>query len=101
MCEIMQQQPPVWHLYLVRTLRCTLYTGITTDVERRLQQHQSNRGAKHLKGKGPLTVVYQVIVGDRSTALRLEYRIKQLSKSQKERLVECQPDLSELLKLLD
>ena len=76
-----------WFLYLIRTADNKLYTGITTDVERRYQQHQSGKGAKALRGKVELTLVFSAPVGDRSLALRLEYRIKQLTKRQKERLV--------------
>lgn len=74
-------------LYLIRTADNKLYTGITTDVERRYQQHQSGKGAKALRGKGELTLVFSAPVGDRSLALRAEYRVKQLTKRQKERLV--------------
>ena len=80
-----------WYLYILRTVAGTLYTGITTDVRRRLNQHQTGKGAKALRGKGELTLVFQCLVGDRSEALKLEYRIKQLSKNQKERLVQDQP----------
>ncbi|GLW36264.1 GIY-YIG nuclease family protein [Pectobacterium actinidiae] len=80
-----------WYLYILRTVTGTLYTGITTDVSRRLNQHQTGKGAKALRGKGELTLVFHCLVGDRSDALKLEYRIKQLSKSQKERLVQDQP----------
>ncbi|CBG91371.1 GIY-YIG nuclease family protein [Citrobacter rodentium] len=76
-----------WYLYLIRTADNTLYTGITTDVARRYQQHQSGKGAKALRGKGELTLAFSAPVGDRSLALRLEYRIKQLTRRQKERLV--------------
>lgn len=76
-----------WYLYLVRTLDNRLYTGITTDVVRRFGQHQSGKGAKALRGKGELKLAFSHLVGDRSTALRLEYRIKQLAKAQKEMLV--------------
>ena len=96
----MQTQNSVWYLYIIRTANQSLYTGITTDVERRLNQHQTNKGAKHLRGKGPLLIVYQICIGDRSTALKLEYGIKQLSKTQKERLVQDQPDLKTLLMVL-
>ena len=68
-----------------------LYTGITTDVARRLAQHQAGKGAKALRGKGELTLAFHCQVGDRSTALKLEYRVKQLSKIQKERLVNHPP----------
>ncbi|GKV90138.1 GIY-YIG nuclease family protein [Pectobacterium carotovorum] len=80
-----------WYLYILRTVAGTLYTGITTDVSRRLNQHQTGKGAKALRGKGELTLVFHCLVGDRSDALKLEYRIKQLSKNQKERLVQDQP----------
>lgn len=76
-----------WFLYLVRTADNALYTGITTDVERRFLEHQSGKGAKALRGKGELRLVFSAHVGDHSLALRLEYRIKQLTKRQKERLV--------------
>ncbi|EAM2852381.1 GIY-YIG nuclease family protein [Salmonella enterica] len=76
-----------WYLYLIRTADNALYTGITTDVARRYRQHQTGKGAKALRGKGELTLVFAAQVGDRSLALRIEYRIKQLTKRQKERLV--------------
>ncbi len=77
-----------WYLYLIRTADNALYTGITTDVERRYKQHQTGKGAKALRGKGKLTLAFSAQVGDRSLALRVEYRVKQLTKRQKERLVE-------------
>ena len=65
------------------------YTGIASDVERRLQEHRSSpRGAKYLKGRGPLRLVYSEVVGGRATALRAEYRIKQLDRLQKEALIQ-------------
>ncbi|POP44094.1 hypothetical protein CHU32_19680 [Superficieibacter electus] len=76
-----------WYLYLIRTENNALYTGITTDVARRFGQHQTGKGAKALRGKGELTLAFFEQVGERSLALRLEYRIKQLTKRQKERLV--------------
>ncbi|WP_035385176.1 GIY-YIG nuclease family protein [Ferrimonas futtsuensis] len=77
----------MWSLYLVRTACDRLYTGITTDVERRFQQHSSGRGAKALKGKGPLTLEFHTPIGDRSLASKVEYRVKQLSRAQKERVL--------------
>ncbi|NDL61380.1 GIY-YIG nuclease family protein [Acerihabitans arboris] len=79
-----------WHLYLIRTAGGALYTGVTTDVVRRLGQHQRGRGAKALRGKGPLTLAYHCPAGDRGKALRWEYRIKQLTRAQKELLVASQ-----------
>ncbi|SFU36689.1 GIY-YIG nuclease family protein [Xenorhabdus koppenhoeferi] len=80
-----------WYIYLIRTQSGSLYTGITTDISRRLMQHASGKGAKALRGKGPLILVYQSLVKDRETALKVEYRIKKLSKRQKERLIMLQP----------
>ena len=80
-----------WYLYMLRLPSGMLYTGITTDVARRLAQHQAGKGAKALRGKGELTLAFHCPVGDRSTALKLEYRVKQLSKIQKERLVNHPP----------
>jgi putative endonuclease len=77
----------MWHLYLVRCNDGSLYTGISTDVERRFRAHQENRGARRLRGRGPLHLVFTQPVGDRREALRLEYRVKRLSKADKERLI--------------
>lgn len=80
-----------WQLYMLQTAAGMLYTGITTDVNRRLQQHQQGRGARALRGKGPLTLVFHCAVGDRAAASRLEYQVKQLSRAQKLLLVAQQP----------
>ena len=77
----------MWFLYLVRCNDGSLYTGISTDVQRRFTDHQQNRGARRLRGRGPLQLVYSEAVGDRSRALRLEHRVKRLSRAEKERLV--------------
>ena len=82
-----------WWVYFVRTPQNFLYCGITTDVERRFGQHCSGTGAKALRGKMPLELVWSHQVGDKKgDALRLEYRIKRLSKIQKEKLIQ-QPSL--------
>lgn len=77
-----------WFIYLVRTGAGALYAGISTDPERRLRQHQSGKGARALRGKGPLTLAWQQEVPGKREALRLEYRLKQQSKAFKERLVQ-------------
>jgi putative endonuclease len=65
----------------------SFYTGIATDVERRFREHgDSQRGAKYLRGKGPLKLVFQQEVGDRSLATRIESRIKKLPRSEKSNL---------------
>ena len=79
-----------WSLYLVRCRNGTLYTGITTDVERRFEEHCNGSGAKYLRGRGPLELVFHCAAGDRGAALRLEHQVKRLSKADKERLVRGQ-----------
>ncbi|MGS9154757.1 GIY-YIG nuclease family protein, partial [Salmonella enterica subsp. enterica serovar Infantis] len=64
-----------------------LYTGITTAVARRYRPHQTGQGAKALRGQGELTLAFAAQGGDRSLALRIEYRNKQLTKRQNDRLV--------------
>lgn len=85
-----------WFLYLIRTADNRLYTGVTTDTARRLLQHQTGKGARSLRGKGELTLVFAQQVGERSQALRIEYRIKQLPKREKERLVAGEVALADL-----
>ena len=78
-----------WFVYLIRCNDNSLYTGITTDVDRRLQEHQGkdNKGAKYLKGKGPIELVWKHNARDRSEASKFEYAIKQLKKDKKEQLI--------------
>lgn len=79
-----------WYLYMVRCRDGSLYTGITTDVSRRLEEHegQGNKGAKYLRGRGSLSLVFKMKMEDKASALRLEHRIKKLTKAQKEKLIE-------------
>jgi len=78
-----------WHLYIIRCRGGTLYTGIATDVDRRLQEHRSTgaKGAKYLRGRGPLELAYCRKIGDRGLALKVEYAVKRLSKAHKSRLI--------------
>jgi putative endonuclease len=76
-----------WHLYIIRCKDNVLYTGITTDVSRRFSEHQAGKGAKFLRGKAPLELVYQQPIGNHSDALKEELRIKKLSKYEKEKLI--------------
>lgn len=79
-----------WSVYIVRTRLNTLYTGIATDVDRRLSEHEAGgrEGAKYLRSKGPLEIVYQKKIGSRDLASKVEYRIKKLARHQKDQLVE-------------
>jgi putative endonuclease len=84
-------------LYIVRCADGALYTGIATDVDKRLAEHASGvRGAKFLRGRGPLEVVFAEAVGDRASALRLEHRVKRLTRAQKLELVRGERRLAEL-----
>lgn len=85
----------MWYLYLVRCADGALYTGITTDVARRFAAHSNNRGARRLRGRGPLELVFQRPVGSRSHALKLECQVKKLSRAAKERLVRGETGLPE------
>jgi putative endonuclease len=91
-----------WHVYLVRCDDGSLYTGIATNVRRRLAEHQEGapRGARRLRGRGPLELVFERAVGDRSLALRLERRIKRLPRPRKEELVERPDTIADLIELL-
>jgi len=84
-----------WYLYLVRTASGSLYTGIATDVARRFAEHQAGapKGARSLRGKGPLTLEFQRPVGDRSRASRLEWQVKRWPRARKELLVAGQISL--------
>lgn len=76
-----------WFVYMLRCGDGTLYTGVTDDVLRRLDAHRRGKGAKYTRGRGPLELVYQEQVPDKSAALRREYEIKQLPKQEKEGLI--------------
>ena len=77
-----------WYVYILRCGDGTLYTGITDNVSRRLAAHRSGKGAKYTRGRGPLELVYQEEVPDKSAALRREIEIKRLTRQEKERLIE-------------
>lgn len=77
-----------WHLYMIRTKQGTLYTGIAQNVARRFMEHQEGGGkaAKYLRGKGPLKLVFQQAIGNKSSALKAENSLKKLPKLKKENL---------------
>lgn len=78
-----------WHLYLIRCGDGSLYTGISTDVDRRFAEHREAgpAGSRYLKGRGPLALVFRRKLGGRSLASKVESRVKKLSKANKERLI--------------
>lgn len=73
-------------LYLLRCADGTLYTGITDDVDRRAAAHNSGKGAKYTRGRGPVEVVYREECADKSAALRREIAVKKLTRTEKLRL---------------
>ncbi len=89
-----------WHLYLVRCHDGSLYTGITTDVARRVAEHQGNgdTGAKYLRGREPLLLVFQKKLGGRSLALGVESKVKKLSKAKKEELIRTRKHFEVIIK---
>ena len=81
--------PAGWFVYIIESSDDSLYTGITTDVERRMQEHGAGKvGAKYFRGREPLRVVYQEGGHDRSSASRREAELKRLTRAQKLELVE-------------
>jgi len=78
----------IWYLYIVRCCHGSLYTGIATDVERRFAEHQANKGAKYLRGRGPMKLVFKKQIGKRDLALKAEGLVKKLPKIKKEKLIE-------------
>ena len=73
----------IWYLYILRCGDGSLYTGITTDVESRLQQHRAGKGAKYTRGRTPLELVYRETCGSHSDALKREAAVKKLPRQEK------------------
>ena len=82
----------MWYLYILRCKDGSLYTGITTDVEKRLEAHRTGKGAKYTRGRGPLELVYREECGDHSAALKREAEIKALPREEKLKLIEKTPE---------
>lgn len=85
--------PPVssqttWFVYIILASDESLYTGISTDIERRFAEHSDGRGAKYFRGRKPVRVCYREHCQDRSTALKRELHIKKLSKCKKNELID-------------
>jgi predicted GIY-YIG superfamily endonuclease len=74
---------PTWWLYVLECIDGSLYTGITSDVERRYSQHCRGKAAAYTRAKPPLQLVGAMQAGSRSSALRLEYAFKQLPSREK------------------
>jgi len=76
-----------WFVYIIHCSDDSLYTGITTDLERRYKQHSQQQGAKYFRGRQPKELVYQEGGHNRSTASKREIEIKKLSRVNKLQLI--------------
>ena len=87
-----------WSVYLLRCGDGSLYTGIATDVSRRVAEHkEGEKGAKYLRGRGPLDLIFQQEIGERSLAAKIEHRVKRFPKEVKEDLGRLSGRIEELL----
>jgi putative endonuclease len=76
------------YVYVLRCADDTLYTGYTTDVDRRVAEHDAGEGAKYTRGRTPVTLVHVERHDSKSVALRREHEIKSLSRERKEALID-------------
>ncbi|MCI6190876.1 MAG: GIY-YIG nuclease family protein [Clostridium sp.] len=76
------------YVYMIRCKDGSLYTGWTNNLEKRFRNHCKGKGAKYTRGRGPLELVYYEVFEDKGEAMRREYEIKKLKKSEKEKLIE-------------
>lgn len=84
----MSDAPANWSIYIIEASDGSLYTGVTTDIERRFSEHlQGRRGARFFNGRQPLRVVYREHGYTRSSACQREAKIKKLSRSEKQSLI--------------
>ena len=93
---------PTWHVYILDCDRRCYYTGITTDVDRRLAEHRAGRppGARATRGFKRIEVVYAAAIGPRGTAQRVEHRLKKLTRQEKQRIVAQGPSAAQLMQAL-
>jgi len=77
-----------WHVYMILCSDDTLYTGISTDVERRFLEHKNLRGAKYFRGRQPVKIVYLESAHSRSSASKTEAKIKNFTRKKKLLLLE-------------
>ncbi|TNG00043.1 MAG: GIY-YIG nuclease family protein [Gammaproteobacteria bacterium] len=84
-----EQKEPNWYVYIVRCSDNTLYTGIATDLERRVHEHNNSpKGSKYTRARRPVELVYSEVMHNRSQASRRENLIKQLTNREKQLLIE-------------
>ncbi|WP_372722045.1 GIY-YIG nuclease family protein [Immundisolibacter sp.] len=76
-----------WFFYILRCADDSLYSGITTDLERRLREHNAGTGARYTRGRRPVSLAYSERLPDRAQALRREHAVKQLDRAAKLQLL--------------
>lgn len=77
----------VWFLYILECDDGSFYTGVTTDLDRRLQEHREGTASRYTRTRRPLILVHREECGNRSQALKREYAVKALSRRRKEELI--------------
>ncbi len=80
-----------WYVYILRCKDDTLYTGMTDDLHKRLEAHNSGKGAKYTRGRIPVEMVYHEVCATKMEACQREYRIKRLTRQEKLELIKCAP----------
>jgi putative endonuclease len=90
---------PDWYVYMIRCSDGSVYTGVSTDVTRRLNEHRGGgpRSARYLRTRRPVDMIFTQCVGERSAALIAEHAIKRLEKTEKERLARGVTTLDDVL----
>ena len=76
-----------WYVYILRCTDNTLYTGITNDIKRRVDEHNRGVGAKYTRGRAPVELVFVETLPDRSAALRRELAIKRMKTTEKQMMI--------------
>jgi putative endonuclease len=86
-----RKPPVIWTVYILTCGDGSLYTGITNDMDGRLEKHSSGRGAKYTRGRGPLTLAYTETHRTKSRALKREIAIKSLPRAAKQAMLDKKP----------
>ncbi len=90
----------VYYVYIVKCRYGTYYTGYTNDIEKRIADHNNGKGAKYLRGKGPVELIYLKKYRSLSGALKAEIKIKKLSRPEKDALIRIYPVMIGVIKPL-